>query len=73
MMRPYIRQKNCAKTDKRASVLRIWIFEWKNTNWIMMVLNEMLLKRLIPGLAASKMPHVRQSHAIKYVLYYGVW
>ena len=24
------------------------------------------------GLAVSKMPHVRQSHAIKHVLYYGV-
>ena len=26
----------------------------------------------ITGLAVSKMPHVRQSHAIKHVLYYGV-
>ena len=24
------------------------------------------------GLAVSKMPHVRQSHPIKHVLYYGV-
>ena len=39
--------KNLCQTEKRASVLRIWIFEWKNTSWIMLVLNEMLFKRLI--------------------------
>ena len=27
---------------------------------------------LISGLAVSKVPHVRQLHAIKHVLYYGV-
>ena len=39
--------KNLCQTEKRASVLRIWIFEWKNTSWIMMALNEMLFIRLI--------------------------
>ena len=30
------------------------------------------LMRHIAGQGVSKMPHVRQSHAIKHVLYYGV-